>query len=230
VATAASGAGNSGTQQSGADAQSNRQAFTDQLAQMGAAERATEKSSDARTQSGSADPQPNLPKTGSPTNVPLDTATRAPMTQAQAAVAAVPPQALNRMQQAQWGQKLGERSLMMVQHGPRVAYVQLDPPELGALQVRVHLHQGDQVSLSFSAPNAAVKEAIEQHLPRLREMFAEQGLNLSQSDVRDQSAGGRDRGEQGETGSRGRFAGSSDEPEMMFTEVSVPVGAVDYYA
>ena len=222
---------NSSAQQSGTEGQSNRQAFSEQMAQMGSADKAGEKGSEGRSQAGASDNQTSLPKTASPTTAVADTAGRTALTQPQASVAtAVPPQALNRMQQGQWGQKLGERTLMMVQHGPRVAFVQLDPPELGALQVRVHLHQGDQVSLNFSAPNAAVKEAIEQHLPRLREMFAEQGLNLSQSDVRDQSAGRQDRDDPDDGGRRGQYAGSIEESDMQFTEVSVPVGAVDYYA
>jgi flagellar hook-length control protein FliK len=94
----------------------------------------------------------------------------------------------------------------------------------------VHLQHGDQVSLNITAPNAAVKEVLEQHLPRLREMFAEQGLNLSQSDVRDQSAGQRDRNESGESGDRGRYTDQAEETTPVMMEMDVPVGMVDYYA
>jgi len=217
--------------QSGGDGQSGRNqsgealaAALDKVADKGAAKGAEALAkAETLTPAGTSTSSSPVPAAGSSAEM----GARAPAS----LITAVPPQALQRMQQPQWGNRLGERTLMMVQQGPRVAFVQLDPPELGALQVRVHLGQGDQVSLNFSAPNAAVRDVIEQHMPRLREMFAEQGLNLAQSDVRDQSTGGRDRGD-GESHGRGvQFAGrSSDEDELLFEEINIPVGRVDYYA
>ena len=212
-------------QQSGADSQLGRQTAAEQFAQTGV----------KGGSEGSAKSEPQTSSTSSATATASAAVAAGSQSESlarpQASVAtAVPPQALNRMQQEQWGQRLGERTLMMVQQGPRVAYLQLDPPELGALQVRVHLTQGDQVSLNFSAPNAAVRDVLEQHLPRLREMFAEQGLNLAQSDVRDQSAGGRDRGDSDSQRGEGRYVGGPDETELPFMEMQVPVGRVDYYA
>lgn len=138
-----------------------------------------------------------------------------------------------RLQNPAWGRALGQRAVMMAQYGPRTAEIQLDPPELGALQVRVHLSGQDQVSVSFSSPHAQVREALEQQLPRLREMFAEQGLNLGQSSVSDQS--GQQSGErsaamagraaEGNYGQASEVAGSESA-----TLVRVPVGLVDYYA
>ncbi|NVK01126.1 MAG: flagellar hook-length control protein FliK [Oceanospirillaceae bacterium] len=214
---------NTGGQQTGADSQNGRQPLMQQVAQASAG--------DDSSKGAAAETQSSLAKTSASVAPAADAPGRLVPAAAQTSVStAVPPQALNRMQQANWGQKLGERSLMMVQHGPRVAFVQLDPPELGALQVRVHLQHGDQVSLNITAPNAAVKEVLEQHLPRLREMFAEQGLNLSQSDVRDQSAGQRDRNESGESGGRGRYTDQAEEAAPAMMEMDVPVGMVDYYA
>jgi len=214
---------NSGGQQAGADSQNGRQSLMQQSAQA--------PTGDDGSKGAAAEAQSSLAKTSPSAALAADAPGRLVSATAQASVStAVPPQALNRMQQANWGQKLGERSLMMVQHGPRIAFVQLDPPELGALQVRVHLQHGDQVSLNITAPNAAVKEVLEQHLPRLREMFAEQGLNLSQSDVRDQSAGQRDRNESGESGDRGRYTDQAEETTPAMMEMDVPVGMVDYYA
>lgn len=214
---------NTGGQQTGADSLNGRQPLMQQVAQASAG--------DDSSKGAAAETQSSLAKTSASAAPAADAPGRLVPAAAQTSVStAVPPQALNRMQQANWGQKLGERSLMMVQHGPRVAFVQLDPPELGALQVRVHLQHGDQVSLNITAPNAAVKEVLEQHLPRLREMFAEQGLNLSQSDVRDQSAGQRDRNESGESGGRGRYTDRAEETAPAMMEMDVPVGMVDYYA
>lgn len=138
-----------------------------------------------------------------------------------------------RLQDPQWGQVMGQRAIMMAQYGPRVAEIQLDPPELGAMQIRIHLGSQDQVSVSFSSPHAAVRDVIEQQLPRLREMFAEQGLELDQSSVSDQPA--REQQEQARRDSAGRggnayLGGDGDGGELPLSGAAVAVGLVDYYA
>lgn len=132
----------------------------------------------------------------------------------------------------QWGQMVGQRAVMMAQYGPRVAEIQLDPPELGALQIRIHVSHQDQVSVSFSSPQAAVRDALEQQIPRLREMFAEQGLELSQSSVSDQSSGeggGDDsRGQGGGWGAPRYSMAESEEPLPSLQ--ALEMGLVDDYA
>jgi len=123
---------------------------------------------------------------------------------------------------------------MMAQHGPRVAHIQLDPPELGAMQIRIHMHGGDQVSVSFSSPNPMVREALEQQMPRLRDMFADQGLNLQDLSVTDQSSGQQSgRHEQAGQEQGGDHYGSGAPAPVDNNALAlnaVPVGLVDYYA
>lgn len=88
--------------------------------------------------------------------------------------------------QPNWGQATGERILWMVSQKLQSAELQLDPPELGPLQVRISV-QNDQVSLSFVSQHAQVREALDQQALRLREMFEGQGLDLVDVDVSDQS-------------------------------------------
>ncbi|SEG58282.1 flagellar hook-length control protein FliK [Marinobacterium lutimaris] len=138
-----------------------------------------------------------------------------------------------RLQDPAWGWAMGQRAVMMAQYGPRSAEIQLDPPELGAMQVRVHLNGKDQVSVSFTSPHPQVREAIEQQLPRLKEMFAEQGMDLNQSSVSDQSArerqddSGGDRNRQSGSQAYGDSGGTS---ENLINVSQAPVGLVDYYA
>ncbi len=137
-----------------------------------------------------------------------------------------------KLAEPRWGGQLGERAIMMAQHGPRTAHIQLDPPELGAMQIRVHLQGQDQVSVSFTSANPVVREALEQQLPRLREMFAEQGLNLQDSSVSDearqQGSGQREQAEA--TGRTSAYGGTEGgETEALPTPL-VAVGLVDYYA
>jgi flagellar hook-length control protein FliK len=137
-----------------------------------------------------------------------------------------------RLQDPAWGRAMGQRAVMMAQYGPRSAEIQLDPPELGAMQIRVHIGHGDQVSVTFTSPNAAVRDALEQQMPRLREMFSEQGLDLNQSTVSDQSTRERndDSPDRRGGGRGGQYAGDEGAADVPATAQSVPVGLVDYYA
>ena len=160
--------------------------------------------------------------------MPGNQAAQAPIAQAQNTQDALMQKMLN----PAWSKALGERAIMMAQQGPRVAEVRLDPPELGALRIRVQIHGSDQVSLSFNAPNAAVREVLEQNMPRLREMFAEQGLNLSDASVADQSTQDRADKEQREAAAKG-FAGSvsDDLGDAPASRVGArKIGLIDYYA
>ena len=133
-----------------------------------------------------------------------------------------------------WNTALGERAIMISAQNNQVAQIQLDPPELGSLSVRVNLNQ-DQVSLSFTSPHAHVRDAVEQSLPRLREMFAEQGLALQDSSVSDQSTGQQQREAFSDTGGSDggqKYAGNgSGEMEAeVDRDFGKPVSLVDYYA
>ncbi len=133
-----------------------------------------------------------------------------------------------------WGQAVGERMIMMAQHGPRSAQIQLDPPELGSMQIRVHVQGQDQISVSFTSPNPAVRDALEQQMPRLREMLAEQGLELSEGAISDDSSS-NGQGSDSRGGSEGRTGGYAGGGTGELDSESLPgsavaVGLVDYYA
>ncbi|MEE4383306.1 MAG: flagellar hook-length control protein FliK [Pseudomonadales bacterium] len=90
---------------------------------------------------------------------------------------------------------VAERVRWLAERGSESAELRLDPPQLGSLGVRVRV-EGDQASLLFTSSQAAVREALEAAIPRLRELFAEAGLQLGDVDVGsgDASAdGGTDR-------------------------------------
>jgi flagellar hook-length control protein FliK len=64
---------------------------------------------------------------------------------------------------------------------------------------------GDQATATFTSANASVREALENAMPRLREILQGSGVSLGQTDVgaesSQQSAG---RGENGDNPARGR--------------------------
>ncbi len=82
----------------------------------------------------------------------------------------------------QWGSELGNRVQWLVNQQTAGAELRLSPPELGPLSVQIHIEQ-EQASITFSAPQAVVREAIENALPRLREMLAGNGINLLEVNV-----------------------------------------------
>ncbi|EFF49416.1 flagellar hook-length control protein FliK [Xanthomonas citri pv. aurantifolii str. ICPB 10535] len=76
------------------------------------------------------------------------------------------------------------------------AHIKVTPNEMGPVEVRLHL-EGDKVNASFTAANADTRQALEQSLPRLREMLGQNGFQLGQADVGQQqqhSAGNRNGG------------------------------------
>ena len=81
-----------------------------------------------------------------------------------------------------WSQAVGERVQWMVNQQIQKAEIRLDPPDLGSLEVRVVM-QKENAQVSFAAPNAQVREALEAALPRLREMLGEQGIDLANVDI-----------------------------------------------
>jgi flagellar hook-length control protein FliK len=83
-----------------------------------------------------------------------------------------------------FGEQLSERVSWMVDRDLRTAQLKLNPPQLGPVEVRVQVN-GDQASVSFTAHNFAARDALEQAMPRLREMLGAQGyvqvnVNVSQ--------------------------------------------------
>ena len=86
-----------------------------------------------------------------------------------------------------WDNALGQRVLWMVSHQHQVAELNLNPPDLGPLQVVLSI-SSDQASAAFVSQNPEVRQALEAALPRLKEMMAESGINLGNATVSDQGS------------------------------------------
>jgi flagellar hook-length control protein FliK len=94
------------------------------------------------------------------------------------------------LQQPGWNQALGERVVWLLSHDVQRAELTLNPPELGALRVRVTV-TGQAASVAFASEHAPVREAVESALPQLRQVLAERGLSLDHVDVSPQQSGQR---------------------------------------
>lgn len=96
-------------------------------------------------------------------------------------------QMLSHPQQPGWSKELGQRMVWLVQSNIQQAQLQLNPRHLGPMEVQISVNQDQQVSITFTANNAVVKEALDSALPKLREMLDEQGLDLNDVNVADRS-------------------------------------------
>lgn len=83
---------------------------------------------------------------------------------------------------AEWGGAVGDKVVWMANQGHQVAELHLNPPNLGPLEVRLSVNN-DQASALFVSHHAAVRDAIETALPRLREMLADNGIMLGNVSV-----------------------------------------------
>ncbi|WP_162046857.1 flagellar hook-length control protein FliK [Vibrio taketomensis] len=86
------------------------------------------------------------------------------------------------------GEQLAERVQMMMSKNLKNIDIRLDPPELGRMQIRMNMN-GDNASVHFTVANQQARDIVEQAMPRLREMLAQQGMQLSDSSVHQQASG-----------------------------------------
>ncbi len=87
-----------------------------------------------------------------------------------------------------WGTNLGERLQWIVGNNLQQAEIRLDPPELGTLEIKLSL-QKEHAQVNIVAHHALAREAVDAAIPRLREMFADIGLNLGDVNVSQESFG-----------------------------------------
>lgn len=68
----------------------------------------------------------------------------------------------------------------------QTAELHLNPPQPGPLDVVINV-SGDQATALFTSSHAAVRDAIEQVMPKLRGMLADNGIMLGNATVSDQA-------------------------------------------
>jgi flagellar hook-length control protein FliK len=111
------------------------------------------------------------------------------------------------MSNPQWGEAFASRIAMQVRDGVQQVSLALNPAELGPVEVRLSVSDG-QVSAHFHSAHQNVRQAIEDAMPRLREMLSQSGLNLADANV-SQQAPRRD--EHAAGGQGGRWSGTDDD-------------------
>ena len=98
---------------------------------------------------------------------------------------------LTKGQQA-WGDALSERIAMNAAKDIKQVTIHLDPPELGSLELKLQIKDDQQTQVQVQVQSPQVKEALESSAQRLKDMLANQGLELSEFDVQTGAEQGKD--------------------------------------
>lgn len=101
-----------------------------------------------------------------------------------------------------WANDVGNQVVWMLGRNESKAELILTPSSLGKLGVSIQMN-GEQTSAHFVAATPAAREALEQAMPRLREMLQQAGIQLGQADV---STSGDQAARDGSSDGRGRSA------------------------
>lgn len=128
--------------------------------------------------------------------------------------------------------EVAERINMMMAKNLKHVDIRLDPPEMGRMHIRLNMG-ADNASVQFTVSNQQAREAIEQTLPRLREMFAQQGIQLADTSVQQQNSGESSQYayQQGDKGQQsGGFSEDGLEEQEISVQVSKPDDGISFYA
>lgn len=134
---------------------------------------------------------------------------------------------------AGWSQSLADRVIWLTGREQQIAELKLNPPNLGPLEVRLVVQQ-DQASVTFVSQHAMVREALEQAMPRLRDMLEQQELRLVQADISEHSERGHKAGGQGQGTPEGRTGVQTTDTcdqdrEEMQASPTTSLGLVDLF-
>lgn len=147
------------------------------------------------------------------------------------------------MNQGGWTEGLVNRVMYLSSQNLKSADIQLEPRELGRLDIRVNVAADQSTQIHFVSGHAGVRDALDSQVHRLRELFAQQGLAQPDVSVADQSRGQQQQQEAQQGGSglsgvaaRRGNAAAGDDPDPA--EIARPVeqqvvvgdSVVDYYA
>lgn len=139
---------------------------------------------------------------------------------------------------AGWADEVGQRIGWVASRDAGRAELVLTPPSMGRVEVSINMN-GDQATASFVAANPVAREALQDALPRLREMLSQAGIQLTQADVGAGQQGQAQSGQQGHSSRQnhalaGGLSGPADAEGSLQTgslgRVQSGRGMVDIFA
>jgi flagellar hook-length control protein FliK len=122
-----------------------------------------------------------------------------------------------------WPQSIAAEVRWCADNGVQSATLKLTPENLGPLEMRVDI-KDNQVNVTMTASHAETRQALEQSLPRLRELLSSSGLQLGQANVQQES---RRESQLPVSTLRGMLDEHTDDG---FVPIRIATGLVDEYA
>jgi flagellar hook-length control protein FliK len=127
-----------------------------------------------------------------------------------------------------WDNQVSQKVVWMVGGADQVASLTLNPPDLGPVQVVLNVNN-DQATVAFSSATPEVREALENAMPRLREMLGDAGVTLGEASVsanmQDPRQADTSGGNNGQNGNRGNGGNNGNGVRSGETEVPLPRAA-----
>ncbi|WP_296255874.1 MULTISPECIES: flagellar hook-length control protein FliK [unclassified Pseudomonas] len=111
------------------------------------------------------------------------------------------------MNQSGWTEGVVNRVMYLSSQNLKQADIQLQPAELGRLDIRVNMAADQQTQVTFMSAHVGVREALESQMSRLRDSFVQQGMGQVNVNVSDQSQGWQQQPQQ-QSGGDGRGNGT----------------------
>lgn len=128
-------------------------------------------------------------------------------------------------------QQLVEKVRWMVNQNNLQADIRLDPPELGAMKVRVSL-SGETASVNIVVQSQQAKDLLDSAAPKLRDLLEEQGIQLGQSSVQQEQQQNH-KNSSGPSGNRSELVSEPESEEgVQVTEQMIVNGrlsGIDYF-
>jgi flagellar hook-length control protein FliK len=150
------------------------------------------------------------------------------------------------MHQSGWTEEIVNRVMYLSSANLKAADIQLQPAELGRLDIRVNMVPDQQTQVTFMSAHPSVREALDGQMHRLRDMFNQQGMGQVDVNVSDQSRGwqgqqGQEQAQQGQSGRTSAAGGRLDSVDEELAPAAIAESAaqttsvigssaVDYYA
>lgn len=129
----------------------------------------------------------------------------------------------------EWSKQFSDHVMWLGQQGIKSAVIKLHPEDLGPLEISIRV-VNDSASVNIASHSQQVRDLIDQSLPRLQEMMAEQGLNLSEVNI---DADTKERQFDRHANNPSADLASNSEEEVILTPIknkAIPQGIIDYFA
>lgn len=82
----------------------------------------------------------------------------------------------------EWNSEFAQKIVWMAGEKQHSAELHLNPPDLGPVNIKLSVDE-NQIRAIFTSPHGEVRQAIEDALPRLREVLADSGITLGNASV-----------------------------------------------